>query len=170
MQTAKKIIFILLSLVAITCVIAIFSIKQFKSLRYLDTVEKWCKEYEVDVYVVLATIEVESGGEVMSTSHRGAMGLMQLMPNTAEWLADRLGVEVTDYYDVDSNIMLGVAYLDYLSERFDGDWVYCAYNAGEGVVREWIREDRGIVYSETKIYVEKINKIMRNLKEYRYLY
>lgn len=171
MQTAKKIIcLILLLLVAITFVVAIFTTSGFSSLKYLDTLENYCKKWEVDVYVALATIEVESGGNPTATSSAGAIGLMQLMPDTAEWIAKRIGVEVDDYYDEETNVMLGVAYIAYLSKKFDGDMLYCAYNAGEGVVREWIENGGDIKYSETKNYVRKINQTVRSLKNYIYLY
>ena len=171
MQIVKKTVcLILLLLVAITCVIAIFSTKNFSSLKYLDTVEDYCKRWEVDVYVALATIEVESGGNPDATSKVGAVGLMQLMPDTAEWIAGRIGVEVSDYYDEEANVMLGVAYIAYLSSKFDGDMLYCAYNAGEGVVQKWIEGGGEIKYSETQSYVRKINDTVRNLKNYIYLY
>lgn len=156
---------------AITFVIAIFSNYNFVSLKYLDTVERYCKRWEVDVYVALATIEVESGGNPSATSSAGAMGLMQLMPDTARWIAERIGIkEVNDYYDVETNVMLGVAYLAYLSKKFDGDMLYCAYNAGEGIVSEWIKNGGEIKYAETKNYVNKIKETVRNLKNYIYLY
>ena len=157
-------------IVAITFVVATLFINNFGSLKYLDTVEKYCKEYSVDVYHALATIEVESGGNVNATSRVGAVGLMQLMPDTASWLAKKLGVKITDLYDPDTNICLGVAYIAYLNERFSGDMVFCAYNAGEGKVREWISNGGVVEYNETKLYVRKINETIKKLKNYIYLY
>jgi soluble lytic murein transglycosylase-like protein len=98
---------------------------------------------------VLALISVESGGRVDVTSSAGANGLMQLMPATAE----RFGV--TDTTDAAQNIKGGVAYLDWLMEKFDSDpiLVLAGYNAGENAVI-----DNGGVppYAETRGYVPKL--------------
>ena len=157
-------------IVAITFVVATLFINNFGSLKYLETVEKYCKEYNVDVYHALATIEVESAGNINATSRVGAVGLMQLMPDTATWLADKIGIKIVDLYDADTNICLGVAYIAYLNERFSGDMVFCAYNAGEGKAREWISNGGIIEYNETKHYVRKINATIKKLKNYIYLY
>ena len=99
--------------------------------------------------LVLAVIQTESGGRADAESRSGAVGLMQLMPATAE----RFGV--TDRLDPAQNIAGGVAYLDWLLGHFDGDPVLAiaAYNSGEGAVR-----DNGGVppYAETRGYVPKV--------------
>jgi Transglycosylase SLT domain len=99
--------------------------------------------------LVLAVIGIESAGKSDAVSHAGAVGLMQLIPATAE----RFGV--TDSKDPIQNIKGGVAYLDWLLKEFDNDpvLVLAAYNAGEGAVR-----DNGGVppYAETRDYVPKV--------------
>lgn len=99
--------------------------------------------------LVLAVIGIESAGQADAVSHAGAVGLMQLIPATAE----RFGV--SDSTDPIQNIKGGVAYLDWLMKEFNNDplMVLAAYNAGEGAVR-----DNGGVppYAETRDYVPKV--------------
>jgi soluble lytic murein transglycosylase-like protein len=98
---------------------------------------------------VLAVIAIESGGRTDAVSPKGATGLMQLMPATAE----RFGV--ADSADPAQNIRGGVAYLDLLMREFGGDplLVLAAYNAGEGAVRA----HAGVPpYAETRDYVPKV--------------
>ncbi|HMO73684.1 MAG TPA: lytic transglycosylase domain-containing protein, partial [Paracoccaceae bacterium] len=104
---------------------------------------------QVSPALVLAVIGIESAGRVDAVSHAGAVGLMQLIPATAE----RFGV--TDSKDPAQNIRGGVAYLDWLMKEFDRDplMVLAAYNAGEGAVRA---NDGVPPYSETRDYVPKV--------------
>ena len=99
--------------------------------------------------LVLALIAVESAGKTNAESHKGAQGLMQLIPATAE----RFGV--TDSNDPKQNIRGGVAYLNWLMTHFNGDPILAlaGYNAGEGAVRK----HAGVPpYAETRAYVPKV--------------
>ena len=99
--------------------------------------------------LVLAVIGIESAGQTDVVSHAGAVGLMQLIPATAE----RFGV--SDSTDPVQNIKGGVAYLDWLLNEFDNDplMALAAYNAGEGAVRA----NQGVPpYAETRDYVPKV--------------
>ena len=99
--------------------------------------------------LVLAVIGIESAGQSTAVSHAGAVGLMQLIPATAE----RFGV--SDSTDPVQNIKGGVAYLDWLMGEFNNDplMVLAAYNAGEGAVRS----NGGVPpYAETRDYVPKV--------------
>jgi soluble lytic murein transglycosylase-like protein len=104
---------------------------------------------DVSPALVLAVIGIESAGRKDAVSHAGAVGLMQLIPATAE----RFGV--TDSGDPAQNIRGGVAYLDWLMDEFDNDalMVLAAYNAGEGAVR---RNGGVPPYAETRDYVPKV--------------
>lgn len=104
---------------------------------------------EVSPALVLAVIGIESAGRVDAVSSAGAVGLMQLIPATAE----RFGV--ADSTDAAQNIRGGVAYLDWLMKEFDRDplMVLAAYNAGEGAVRA---NDGVPPYAETRDYVPKV--------------
>ncbi len=99
--------------------------------------------------LVLAVIAVESGGRADAESGKGAQGLMQLIPATAE----RFGV--TDSFDAAQNIAGGIAYLDWLLARFERDAVLAlaGYNAGEGAVRN---HDGVPPFAETRAYVPKV--------------
>jgi hypothetical protein len=108
--------------------------------------------FGIDENLIRAIIKQESSGRVGAVSHKGARGLMQLMPATAR----RFGV--TDIHDPRQNIMGGSEYLRFLLDRFRGDvrLALAGYNAGEGAVDKY----RGIPpYRETQDYVQKI---MRN--------
>ncbi|KAJ54077.1 lytic murein transglycosylase [Actibacterium mucosum KCTC 23349] len=99
--------------------------------------------------LALAVASVESGGNAEALSPKGAHGVMQLIPATAE----RFGVE--DSADPAQNIAGGVKYLDWLMQEFDGDpiLVLAAYNAGEGAVK---KNDGVPPYAETRDYVPKV--------------
>jgi soluble lytic murein transglycosylase-like protein len=104
---------------------------------------------DVSPALVLALISIESAGKAQAESHAGAVGLMQLMPATAE----RFGV--TERTNPTENIKGGVAYLSWLMEHFDNDpvLVLAGYNAGEGAVRD----HAGVPpYAETRGYVPKV--------------
>lgn len=104
---------------------------------------------DVSPALVLAVISVESGGRPAAESHAGAVGLMQLMPATAE----RFGV--IERTDPTQNIKGGVAYLDFLVNTFNGDplLVLAGYNAGENAV---LSKNGVPAYDETRLYVPKV--------------
>ncbi len=105
--------------------------------------------YEVDSALIRAIIMVESGNNPQAVSHRGARGLMQLMPTTARWL----GVE--DTFDPELNIDGGVRYFKRLLDRFDGDieLALAAYNAGSRYVLKY----GGVPpFRATRVYIKKV--------------
>lgn len=104
---------------------------------------------DVSPALVLAVIGIESAGRANAVSKAGAVGLMQLIPATAE----RFGVD--DSTDATQNIQGGVAYLDWLMKKFEGDplMVLAAYNAGEGAV---VSNGGVPPYAETRAYVPKV--------------
>lgn len=130
----------------------------FFPLSYYSSVKLYCSEYSVEPSLVFAVIHVESKFKSSAVSKAGACGLMQLLPSTAEWLAGEIGVPYSDkmLFEPDYNIRLGVAYLGYLSERFEGKYVLAAYNAGEGNVGKWLDGDGEIEFPETQRYIKKV--------------
>jgi soluble lytic murein transglycosylase-like protein len=125
------------------------SISQTSSSDLRQLVKEISLEHGVDPKLVDSLVRVESAYNPEAVSHRGAMGLMQLMPQTAKRL------RVANPFDPESNIRGGVREFARLIERYSGNLqlALAAYNAGEGAVARY----RGIPpYSETRNYVSKI--------------
>ena len=116
--------------------------------KYDPIIERYAAKYNLDPTFVRAVIQVESDFNINCVSHKGARGLMQLMPATAK----RMGVE--KIHDAEQNIHGGIKYLAYLSRLFNDDLprILAGYNAGEGAVLKY----GGIPpYSETETYVKR---------------
>jgi soluble lytic murein transglycosylase-like protein len=126
----------------------------FKS-KFDAIIVEAAKKFDVDASLVSAVIKAESDFNAREVSDKGARGLMQLMPSTAE----RFGV--TDSYDPVANIYGGVRYLRWLLKTFNGnaDLAVAAYNAGEGNVWKY----NGVPpFRETINYINRIAKHIRN--------
>lgn len=110
--------------------------------------------------LVEAVARVESGFDPRALSHKGARGLMQVIPATGR----RFGVRADKLFEPEHNIAAGTAYLAWLSKRYRGklDFVIAAYNAGEGAV-----DDHGGIppYRETRDYVRKVKAALRKIEE-----
>jgi soluble lytic murein transglycosylase-like protein len=118
---------------------------------YGEFIDRYAKEQGVDARLVRAMIQVESAYKQRARSRKGAMGLMQLMPDTARQYA------VADPYDPESNIEAGIKHLKGLLTRLPVDLALAAYNAGEAAVQKF----RGIPpYPETRSYVSRILAIV----------
>jgi soluble lytic murein transglycosylase-like protein len=123
--------------------------KVIRSPEMLAMVDEIAAANGVDTYLARAIIQAESAFNYKARSHVGALGLMQLMPSTAE----RFGV--LDPFDPRQNIMGGCKYLKWLTDYFKGDLakVVAAYNAGEGAVQRY----NGVPpFKETRAYVPKV--------------
>ena len=151
---------------------------------YSELIEKYSKEYNIPGDVIYATIKVESDFDPEAISSAGAIGLMQIMPSTFEWLTgdEHLGEHLSSnkLFDPEVNIRYGTYYLKYLYTKFDHNWdtVAAAYNGGEGNVAKWLADERysdgnGNItdfpdkFSETENYVKKI---AREREHYQELY
>ena len=117
---------------------------------YDDLIRRAAREHQVEFALVKAIMHVESAFNPYAKSHKGAHGLMQVLPSTAQ----RYGVGTRDIYDPYHNIQAGVRYLKFLSTQFhDIRYVIAAYNAGENAVHT----HGGIPpYQETTNYVVKV--------------
>lgn len=140
---------------------------------YSELITQYASEYDIDETVVYAVIKVESNFQPDAESRVGALGLMQMMPLTFEWLTgeEHLGefLPVSALRDPEVSIRYGVYYLRYLRDKFPQSWdvVLAAYNAGEGNVAEWLSDPeyatsdgtlKSIPFAETQTYVERVNQ------------
>lgn len=133
----------------------------------------------IDPLLVLALMRQESLYDPRARSHAGARGLMQLLPSTAERVAQQLGRPAApDLFEPETNIALGVAYLDALLQRYGGDPLkaLAAYNGGEDAVAKWERRNghrepdefvESITYRETRDYVKRV---LANYRRYHQQY
>lgn len=125
-------------------------------LKYSAEVEAISKEHNVDKALVYAIIKVESGFREKVVSHRGAIGLMQILPSTSDWILDLYSYNPSDYdlYNGSDNIFIGTLYLSYLHDRFDNDIekVAAAYNGGSSRIKNELWKE----INETKYYVKKV--------------
>ncbi len=113
-------------------------------LYYADIIVPYAQAQGLDPALVCAVVLCESSFDPHAESHLGARGLMQLMPDTAQWVAEKLDEDgsytIDSLYDPETNIRYGTWYLGYLSRRFGGDAtkIVCAYHAGQGNVDSWL--------------------------------
>ncbi len=124
---------------------------------YLAEIDAAARANGVDAALVRALIHAESAFNPRALSHKGAQGLMQLMPATAAQYG------VTDSFDARQNIDAGVRHLAMLLKRFNGDirLVSAAYNAGEGAVKKY----GGVPpYAETRVYVERVGTLLQRYR------
>ena len=148
---------------------------------YQELVELYAKANGVDSALVASVIMNESRFQNDARSPRGAIGLMQIMPETAQWIAFQLGDDnfsLEKLREPETNIRYGVWYLAELQREFAGNNILAlaAYNAGRGTVRDWIEEgdwpwtfhalDK-IPYPETRSYVKNV---LQNRIRYEKLY
>lgn len=137
--------------------------------KYSESVEKYAAEYDVPESVVYAVIKTESGFTPDAVSLKGAIGLMQITPDTFDWLCSKTGGEANALllYEPDTNIRYGTYFLSLLHNEYKAwDTVYAAYNAGRGRVNSWLASEeynnngrlKNIPYEETASYVKKVEK------------
>lgn len=136
---------------------------------------------DLDPFTLAALVQAESGWDPGATSRQGALGLMQVMPDTARFVARRIGVAEPvpeKLYDPELNLRLGAWYLADLRRQFGGRMVpaIAAYNSGAENVQQWLAQGRWdgtaahadrIPFAETRAYVQRID---RSTTWYRRLY
>ena len=184
MKSEKKktlLIFLILVLLAAAILLIAFAPKiKDKVERYIyrreyrDTVEECAERYSLDASRIYAVIMSESSFDPEAKSSAGAIGLMQIMPSTYEWICDTTDIEYIDggLTTPEINIECGCWYLRWLYDYF-GDWktVHAAYNAGPGKVKSWMGESgklETIPNEGVDAYVAKIERIYNKYNELYY--
>jgi len=132
-------------------------------LRYEAVVRGHAKNYDLDPSLLAAVIYTESRFNANARSQAGAIGLMQLLPDTAQGIAVRTGGNkfvVSDLYVPELNVRYGAWYLRHLLDRYgDERTALAAYHAGQGNVDEWRKEGVGIQFPETRSYVDNVEQV-----------
>lgn len=156
-------------------------LRKIYPITYQEYVEKYAKQNEVDKYMIYAIIKAESNFKPEVKSQSEAIGLMQLLEETAVEMSNSIEnqtVTKEELYDPETNIKLGTTYYSYLLKHYKGNNILAltAYNAGMGNVDTWIKtgviqadgsDIENIPYKETNNYVRKI---LRDYQMYLNLY
>ena len=160
---------IIVGMVIILGVMALFCVNTYP-LKFKNEILFNAYEFNVEASLIASVIYAESSFNEKVISNKGAKGLMQLMPQTAQWICERLDIEYNeeDLFKPSYNIRLGTFYISYLLNKFpDIETALSAYNAGEGNVVNWLKDENysidgrkliTIPFKETKAYVGKVIK------------
>ncbi len=154
----------------IIAAITVVGIVLIAVLAYFSDYKNAKKYYELggdNPALFLAIAKAESDFRETAISSKGAVGLCQIMPKTAEWCALQMGIAYDEnmLLNAEYNAAIAVFYIDYLLNKFDESAAICAYNAGEGNVSAWILDDAvykngvfiNIPFEETKNYLKKVS-------------
>jgi soluble lytic murein transglycosylase len=140
-------------------------------ITYTEEIKKSALEYQLDPLLIAAIIRVESNYKHDAVSRKGAIGIMQIMPDTASWILEREDFGELTVKDVGINAQAGIRmgswYVKDLFRQFNGSLPksLAAYNAGPGKVRQWLDSGvwqgteqtlREIPYGETRHYVQRV--------------
>ncbi len=159
------------------------SYKLMYPIYYIDEINIAGKKLNIDSFLILSLIREESHFNENAKSSVNATGLMQLMPDTANYIISKLSIDVFEKPELENpklNLFLGCNYLKYLYDRFSNTgnnkdiYVIAAYNGGEGSVKRWIKnfntQDSDefierIPFEETRHYVKKVFKTYNMYKK-----
>lgn len=161
--------------------IAVKGVYGLYPMKYNALIDKYSEEYDVEKSLVYAVVHTESRFKPTAQSHLDAHGLMQITPDTFDWLQSRLYgskvLEQDELYDPEINIKYGVYFISLLEDEFDDkNSVLAAYHAGRGSVNGWLAQPNyssdgktldNIPYPDTSSYVEKVQQTE---KIYKFLY
>ncbi len=133
-------------------------------ISYATTIYEESIKYNIDSKLILAIIQAESEFNFRARSHKGAIGLMQLRPNTAKWVSSNLGLRyrgLESLYDPDYNIKMGIHYLDMMRRKYRSlEEALAAYNRGPAGLERYVEEENEL----PKKYVERVMGYYKELK------
>lgn len=177
---------IIIVILIVVLILILFKDKILKMLypkTYSEIISTYSKEYDVEENLIYAVIKAESNFNSEAVSNKSAIGLMQIVEETAIDVARRNSIEIDlekveeELLDVNNNINIGTKYLSMLLTQYGNiEVALAAYNAGIGTVDNWIEKQiiqadgsdiENIPYKETNNYVRKI---LRDYDIYNYLY
>ncbi|MFD3157653.1 lytic transglycosylase domain-containing protein [Haloimpatiens sp. FM7330] len=177
-----KFILILLLIIVLAVFLNIENIvKHVYPYKYSQYIEKYSQEYNVDPYMVAAVVKTESNFNKDAKSHKDAVGLMQITPDTAKWVASKMGLKdfnIEMLYNPEVNIKMGCWYIDNLKKEFKDDMnlVLAAYNGGRGNVKKWLqssehsKDGKNLYYIPFKETDKYVKKVQVSYKIYKALY
>ncbi|WP_138204049.1 lytic transglycosylase domain-containing protein [Haloimpatiens lingqiaonensis] len=177
----RKLVLIIIIFAVILAILNVENIaKNMYPYKYKEYIERYSKENELDPMLIAAIIKTESNFNDRAKSNKDAYGLMQLTPETAKWISEKMQMinfQENILYNPETNIKMGCWYVKNLQKEFkDMDLVLAAYNAGRGRVSKWLKDPEHskdgknlhyIPFKETDKYVKKV-KISHNI--YKTLY
>lgn len=182
--------FIKITIIIIAITLGIYGIYKIYNIEYIvqtkrypkkysQYVAKYAKEYNVDELLIYSIIKAESNFKLNSNSSANAIGLMQIMQDTANEIGSEIEetITLTKLYEPETNIKFGCYYFSKLLKKYNNIGVaLAAYNAGMGRVDEWIANKiinpdgtnlENIPYKETNLYVRKV---INNYNNYKKIY
>ena len=132
-------------------------------LRYSTIVRAHAQNYDLNPALLAAVIDEESKFRADAKSSAGAIGLMQLLPDTAKGIAIHTGGSkfvTSDLYNPEINVRYGAWYLHHLIQKYGDERIaLAAYNAGQQNVDSWRAEGKDIQFPETRAYVDKVERL-----------
>jgi soluble lytic murein transglycosylase len=155
--------------------------QQAYPLGFFESIETEAQRNGIDPFFVAAVIREESAFNPQAISRTGALGLMQVMPYTGEWIASKInqdGYESEHLFHSEMNIRFGTWYLAHLAQKFGGNLYQtaAAYNAGPEAVSKWLQQGssqqddefvESIPFRETRFFVKRV---LRSYREYHHVH
>lgn len=170
----------LLALVGICTAVSYQTIlKSLYPLKETALVEQCAQEYGVPAYLIYAVTNTESGFDPDAVSDLGALGIMQMTPDTFDWLQTKTGDDLPDeaLFDKETAIRYGTLFLSMLLEEFgDENTAVAAYHAGRGRVNEWLEnpdyapDGQKLTNIPTRDTAHYVYKVSRAVEKYQKLY